>query len=60
MQPRKRHAIRTYDTSKDGQKGADFEGHAQITHPTQGLDLEKLSQGMAKFHFSNIPNTGRR
>ena len=51
-------SIRTHNNSADGQKQAGFGDHAQITHPTEGLDILKASQGEEKLHFSNTPNTG--
>ncbi len=53
----KRAAIRTHTNPQDGQKEADSGGQAQITHPTEGLEAAKARQSLAKFHFSNIPNT---
>lgn len=58
--PRGKPSMRTRNNSKDGQKQAGFGNHAQYTHPTEGLDNEKVSQAEANLHFSNIPNTGKR
>ena len=49
--PQEKPSIRTHNNSKDGQKQAGFGDHAQITHPTEGLDILKAESRRRKTPF---------